>query len=97
MRHEFHPEAFQEYVEVVRHYENCRTGLGERFIQCIEDAIDSVCQAPERWPILDKDIHRRLTRVFPYAVLYSIEQDFVLIVAIMHCHQKPGYWFSRTR
>jgi hypothetical protein len=29
------------------------------------------------------------------AVLYSIEPDFVLIIAVMHCHREPGYWQHR--
>jgi hypothetical protein len=33
--------------------------------------------------------------VFPYAVLYTIESDYVLIIAVMHCHRKPDYWHSR--
>lgn len=36
-----------------------------------------------------------LTRVFPYALLYVPLSDHVLIVAVMHCHQKPGYWRPR--
>lgn len=35
-------------------------------------------------------------RVFPYAVLYSIEDDFILIVAVMHCSREPGYWKTRV-
>lgn len=36
-------------------------------------------------------------RVFPYAILYSIEADYVLIMAVMHCHREPGYWKNRSR
>jgi hypothetical protein len=41
-------------------------------------------------------VRRCLTRVFPYAVLYTLEADYALIVAVMHCHQKPGYWRHRV-
>lgn len=95
MNHEFHPEAFREYADAVSRYEERQRGLGRRFIQSVEDTIESICQAPSRWPVLEDDVRRRLTRVFPYAVLYSIENDFVLIIAVMHCHRKPGYWTVR--
>lgn len=36
-------------------------------------------------------MRRCLTRVFPYGVLYSIEEDSVLILAVMHCSREPGY------
>jgi toxin ParE1/3/4 len=32
---------------------------------------------------------------FPYGVLYTIEAEFILIVAVMHCSREPGYWKRR--
>lgn len=34
--------------------------------------------------------------MFPYAVLYTIEVDYILLIAVMHCHREPGYWSRRT-
>ena len=96
MKHAFHPDALAEYAVAVRTYEDARPGLAARFIENIEAAISAVCSSPERWPVLEHDIRRRLTRVFPFAILYTVEEDHVLIVAVMHCHQKPGYWRSRV-
>ncbi|MFH0813669.1 MAG: type II toxin-antitoxin system RelE/ParE family toxin, partial [Pseudomonadota bacterium] len=28
-------------------------------------------------------------------VLYTIEPDYILIIAVMHCHREPGYWKTR--
>lgn len=92
----FHPEALAEYESSVEYYESVQVGLGARFIGSVEAALDSILESPTTWPFLNSDIRRRLTRVFPYAVLYSIESDHVLIVAIMQCHQNPGYWQSRV-
>ena len=96
MNHRFHPKAFREYADAVAKYEERQAGLGKRFIQNVEFAIDSLCESPERWPVLEQDIRRRLTRMFPYALLYSVEIDYVLIIAVMHCRQKPGYWRARV-
>jgi hypothetical protein len=49
---------------------------------------EGICQAPERWTILEQDVRRRLTRVFPYATLYVIEEGHLLVVAVMHLHRK---------
>jgi len=38
-----------------------------------------------------------LVRVFPYSVLYTVEREFVLIVAIMHGKREPGYWRHRLK
>jgi toxin ParE1/3/4 len=93
---EFHPEALAEFESAVRHYEQQQTGLGNRFTAAVEAAIASVLDAPLTWHVLEKDVRRRLTRVFPYAILYSLESDTILVLAVMHCHQKPGYWLSRA-
>lgn len=95
MRFEFHPEALAEYEEAARYYADCQDGLELRFIAAVEQAIMQILEAPELWRILENDIRRCLTPIFPYAVLYSIETDFVLIIAIMHCHRAPGYWHDR--
>jgi plasmid stabilization system protein ParE len=95
-RLEFHPEALAEYEFAVQHYEYRQAGLGSRFIASVEAALQSVLDAPATWPVLEQDVRRRLTRVFPYAVLFSIEPDSILVLAVMHCHQQPGYWRSRT-
>jgi plasmid stabilization system protein ParE len=96
MRYEFHPEALAEYEAAASYYAHRHPGLELRFIEAVERAILQIRETPERWRILDGDVRRCLTRVFPYAVLYTIEPDCVLIVAVMHGHREPGYWRHRT-
>jgi plasmid stabilization system protein ParE len=95
-RLEFHPEALAEYEFAARHYEAHQGGLGHRFVSNAESAFQSILDVPLTWPVLEQDVRRRLTRVFPYAILYSIESDYILVLAVMHCHQQPGYWRSRV-
>lgn len=95
MRFDFHPEALGEFEEAASYYTSQQPGAGLRFVDSVEDAIHRILEAPLRWRIQEEDIRRCLIRVFPYAVLYSIESDFVLIIAVMHCHREPGYWHRR--
>jgi len=97
MSYEFHPEALEEYQDAARYYEACQLGLGQRFIDAVEHAIQRITETPEQWKPLEKDVRRYLTRVFPYAILYSIEPGYILIMAVMHCHREPGYWKNRIR
>lgn len=93
--YKFHPEALIEFEQAAQYFAERQPGLELRFISSIEATITRVCEAPRRWRVYDGDIRRCLARVFPYAVLYSIEQDHVLIIAVMHCHRQPGYWQQR--
>jgi toxin ParE1/3/4 len=45
--------------------------------------------------MIDEDIRRCLTQKFPYGILYTIEPDYILILAVMHCSREPGYWKNR--
>jgi plasmid stabilization system protein ParE len=69
--------------------------VAERFIAAVEDALERILHSPTRWRIMDEDVRRCLTRFFPYGVLYTIEADFILVVAVMHCSREPGYWKAR--
>lgn len=96
MRVEFHPEALAEFLAATEYYEQQQTGLGERFVSAVETAVASLAAAPESNRVIEDDIRRCLTKVFPYAVLYSIEPDHILVVAVMHCRREPGYWRNRN-
>ncbi len=97
MRYEFHPEALAEYEEASHYYAEQQPDLDLRFISSIEHAIKLILDEPTRWRTFDEDVRRCLTRIFPYGILYTIEPDFVLIVAVMHCSREPGYWKHRLR
>ena len=96
MRYEFHPEALEEYDEAGHYYARQQPGLDLRFIVCVEEAIELILEDPYRWRPFDEDVRRCLTRVFPYGILYTVEPDFVLIVAVAHCSREPGYWKHRN-
>jgi toxin ParE1/3/4 len=95
MRFDFHPEALAEFEEASRYYTLRQPGAGLRFVASVEETINRILAAPLRWRVLEDDVRRCLTHVFPYVVLYSVEPELVLIIAIMHCHREPGYWRKR--
>jgi hypothetical protein len=42
------------------------------------------------WRRLEQDVRTCRTRTFPYAILYTLEADSMLIVAVMHLRREPG-------
>ncbi|MBH8573568.1 type II toxin-antitoxin system RelE/ParE family toxin [Nostocaceae cyanobacterium CENA369] len=95
MRYVFHPEALTEYAEAVQYYMEQRVEVAQAFIDVVEDAVHRLRQSPTRYIVIDEDIRQCLTRKFPYGIIYTIEQDYILILAVMHCSREPGYWKSR--
>ena len=89
MKWDFHPEALEEYREATLHYAERDPLLALRFVEVVEEAIGRILESPELWRVLEEDVHRCLTRVFPYGILYTIEPNSILIVAVMHCSREP--------
>ncbi len=95
MRHVFHPEAAAEFEEAVRFYRERGRRLGQRFAAEVRVAIRKILETPERWRVLEDDVRRCLVRVFPYLVIYTVEPDYILIIAVAHGSREPGYWRHR--
>lgn len=95
MTYDFHPEARLEYREAAVFYEARRSGLGAAFTLEVEAALERIIEAPDRWRVIEEDVRRCLTHTFPYGILYTIEAESILIVAVMHLRRRPGYWRSR--
>lgn len=95
MKYEFHPEALFEFQEAAIFYAEQQKGLEERFIAAVQSAVNHIVESPGSWRVMEADVRRFLTKVFPYAVLYTVEHDYILIIAVMHCYREPGYWRHR--
>jgi toxin ParE1/3/4 len=95
MKYVFHPAALIEYSEAVQYYAQNRTALAQAFIDAVENTIYRIRESPTTWQIIDEDVRRCMTRKFPYGVLYTVEEDEILILAIMHCSREPNYWKNR--
>lgn len=96
MSFSFHPEAEQEFNEVVDYYESVEPGLGYDFALEVHSAIKRSVDFPAAWALLENDVRRSFVKRFPYGILYSEEQDGIFIVAVMNLHREPGYWVKRN-
>jgi plasmid stabilization system protein ParE len=92
----FRPEIREELDEAYSWYENQQTGLGEDFLDCVDDLLERISQMPESYAIVYRDIRRAVLRRFPYAVYYRIISSRVVVIAIFHGYRDPKVWQSRT-
>jgi len=95
VNHVFHPDAALEFEEAARYYRARGRVLGDRFAAEVRFAIRRIIETPGRWRVIEEDVRRSTVRMFPYSVLYTIEPDFILILAVMHGKREPGYWRYR--
>ncbi len=93
----FLPEAEQEMLEVAIYYQSQASGLGVDYLSEVERAVQAIAESPMTWPIIEGELRRRLVRRFPFGILYHIEQEEIIIVAVAHVRRKPGYWKRRIK
>lgn len=84
-----------ELDEAIRYYDHQLPGLGFRFFQEIDSAIERIRFMPEAWTEIGKRTRRCLIKDFPYALLYVIETDEILITAVAHLHRDPEHYGDR--
>jgi len=84
-----------EMLDAARYYELQAPGLGMDFLEKIDSAVRDIGEDSERWPVLRLQIRRRLIHRFPYGLLYRVDPDEIIILAIMHLHRHPDYWIGR--
>jgi len=89
--------AQHEMQEAALFYENCREGLGLEFLNAVDFGLNQVRLHPNTWRKLKGRFRRYLLNRFPYALIYTIEDDTVYVAAIMHLKRKPGYWWDRGK
>ncbi|WP_068857921.1 type II toxin-antitoxin system RelE/ParE family toxin [Perlucidibaca aquatica] len=97
MRVEFSPQAKAEFEDGERYYEQQLLGLGMRFRKDTRDALARLRHWPLAAPIEHNEIRRLLLSRFPYKLLYSVEPDYIYIIAVAHLHRAPNYWTAEPR
>lgn len=76
-------------------YEAEERGLGMEFLEQLRAAYRRIVENPVGYQELRSGIRRALTRQFPYAIYFSIENDVILILAVLHTARDPAEWQQR--
>lgn len=87
--------AKQELDDAISYYELEDTGLGRRFKQEVRKAALRIAAYPEAWSVERGEGRKCLLHKFPHKLLYSVEKDQILIIAVAHLHRKPDYWIEK--
>jgi len=91
----FSKYAKLELEDAVRFYNLQHAGLGKKFEVEVKKAALRIAKYPTAWSNESGEIRKCLLHKFPYNLLYSIENDHILVIAVAHQHRKPNYWVER--
>ena len=96
MRIVFHEKAEEELSEAAHHYEERASGLGHTFLDEVEKVLKEIQAHPKSGGFVGDEIRSKLLRRFPYRIMYAIDKDKIIILAIAHQKRRPGYWRPRA-
>jgi hypothetical protein len=88
--------AEEEMSEASVFYDAASSGLGNDFLDDVQQAIDRLREYPQAGKVATSRLRRMLLHRFPFSIIYSVETDLILVVAIAHHGRRPGYWQSRV-
>ena len=89
--------AQHELDEAFDFYEAQLFGLGYEFIDEFEKAVKRIEQFPEAWQSFSLNTRRCQFNRFPYAIIYDIYEENIVIIAVAHLHRRPFYWKHRRK
>ena len=95
IRYRFLSPAKEEMIEAMLFYETASIGLEIDFLDDLQRTIDTLTVYPELGQPIDSDFRRILLHRFPFSLIYALEQNGILIVAVAHHGREPEYWRSR--
>lgn len=76
-------------------YEDCREGLGELFLEYVENGLEQIKAFPRSAPIYAKEYRRLLIDRFPYGVFYVVYPTRILVNGVLDLSQDPARILER--
>ena len=89
-------KAAEVEVDVaVGYFDTQRDGLGDRFEQDLQNTVAFVTTHPMSGRAISDRVRKFRLRAFRYNIIYVIDGEEIIIVAVAHHRRRPGYWQAR--
>jgi len=96
MKIRFLDVARQEVDDAVTWYDRQFDHLGRQFLDELDRAVRRTAAFPLSSSEIEAGLRRCLFVRFPYGLIYGIDGDTIIVVAVAHLHRKPNYWIDRV-
>ncbi|WP_447980120.1 type II toxin-antitoxin system RelE/ParE family toxin [Candidatus Nitrospira bockiana] len=96
MKIEILDQAQEDLIKGFRFYEDCESGLGSYFVDCLFSDIDSLLSFAGIHQVM-YGYHRCLSKRFPFAIYYRVEGELVRVFAVLDCRRKPSWIRTRLK
>jgi len=87
--------ADREVDDAVAWYEQEDKDASRGFLNELDHAVRLVKTYPLLAKLIEPEIRRLLFISYPYALIYGIDEDTIVIIAVAHQQREPRYWADR--
>jgi plasmid stabilization system protein ParE len=92
----FLPLAEKELQEAAQFYNEERSGFGDLLLAEFETVMARLGRHPESGAMVSRRLRVARLNDFRYSVIYKVEGEELIVVAVAHQSRKPGYWKGRA-
>jgi len=92
---EIHEDADRELNDAADYYDSESPGLGALFLDQVDVGYQRILENPHVAPEIDSEIRRLVLAKFPFNLIYEIDGDVILILAVAHQRRRPHFWRER--
>jgi plasmid stabilization system protein ParE len=91
----FTDDAEADAQEASAFYTGRAPGLAADFTAEMDRVLALLAETPRIGVPVGGGLRRLLLRRFPYYLLYRLEEEVILVLAVGHHSRRPGYWRDR--
>ena len=88
--------AEEEMTEAALFYEAASSQLGSDFLDDVQKAVERLREFPQAGEAITSNFRQTLLHRFPFSLIYTIEANVIVVIAVAHHGRRPGYWQSRV-
>lgn len=97
MRVWYSSAAEEEFAESALFYLEESPRAAAAFERMIDEAVASIAEAPDRYPVYEDEIRVRVVDTFPFSIYYRVRAGEVQILSVAHQSRRPRFWAERLR
>jgi plasmid stabilization system protein ParE len=90
-------EAIRDITEAALWYSQKQSLLGNKFIEEVEGAFNSIHSNPFLYQVQKKNIRYGYIKRFPYMVIYEIDENDIIVYGVIQAQRNPKKRYSRAK
>lgn len=97
MKYIFTEKALEDVVKHSLKYEETQEGLGVRFLKAVDESAEAISIMPEGYVNSYKNTRECRTKIFPFKLIYTIEEKMIYIHAVYPCKADPKKKYKNVK